>query len=161
MLFDDQILNGTSLLAVTSDNQESVFAYSKEKGGWKQYRYLENANVIPVVDGDVLACAVRGREIKELAAYSGHTGSWHRQPLMTSTKHDVNPIVRSPLAIFQVNDHIYAFSALSGAWDVLRIPKAEKPRVGLEDVAIVKTEKRIHVFSAKTGRWDSVNLAIE
>ena len=143
------------LVIGVSPDESRVVAYSTEVGGWHEYRAPQGTRLQPIMSEQVASLIVSGPAIKEVVAVSSRTGLWSRCPLKASVDGTVEPTVATQLVCCQVGDYIYAYSRLTGSWDVLQTKG--KFQVHREKV-VVHDGGRISVFSAKTGKWDSIDL---
>jgi hypothetical protein len=149
-----------SILLVDSKDGTSLEARSvdSEDVAWKKLPIPRGLRVTPIAGEDTLALKYDGESIKELAAFSAHTGEWSTVQLANPVHETIAPAIGPGSALYQAGNDFYAFSSQKGAWDVLRLPAGaspqEKPRSSLAPKYIsVQQGDRIWVFSLKHGKW--------
>ncbi len=145
-----------SILLVESADGKGYAAMSSEAGTgeWKRYQLPAGQTATPQLSFDVLALAMRGETITEIAAFSATTGEWVPQRLLKPVKEQISPGLWLGCALYQEGNNFYAFSAKPGQWDVLSLPDREKPRAEFFGNYIsVQQGDQIFVFTLKLAKW--------
>jgi RNA polymerase sigma factor (sigma-70 family) len=160
--FPDPIsfLGTGSILVVETPDGGALQARSvdSEEVAWQKLMIPPGLRVTPIAGEDTLALAYKGETIKELAAFSAHTGNWSTVQLVEPVHETIWPAIGPGSALYQAGNAFYAFSSQKGAWDVLQLPAArspqEKPRSSLSPKYIsVQQGNQLYVFSLKHGKW--------
>jgi hypothetical protein len=150
---------GAILVVETPDGRAlEARSVDSEDLAWHKLPIPPGIRVTPVAAEDTVALAYQGESIKQLAAFSAHTGDWSTVELAVPIQEAITPVVGPGSALYQAGNDFYAFSSEKGAWDVLRLPagtsQREKPRSSLSLKYIsVQHGDRIYVFSLKHGKW--------
>jgi regulation of enolase protein 1 (concanavalin A-like superfamily) len=145
------VMSGASAAVVIPRQQPSALAaYSMTAGKWSLYTPSEGVRVTPVTGGHVFGLIVNGDRIPELAAFSPKTARWHRQKLDTPAKGLVHAAVEDWVVGINVNGRAYAFSGLTGNWDVTDI---DAPVAVDKTQAFTWRQGKAAVFSVETGKW--------
>jgi hypothetical protein len=115
----------------------------------------DGQRVFPLSSRDVIALAYVGKAtIRTIAAYSAETGEWSTIDLVNPVQGEVTPIVGTDSALYQVGNDFYAFSAVAGKWDVLRLPATPKAIGTISEKFIkVRQADHLYVFGVKPARW--------
>ena len=143
----------TLIVAKVTDSNEFL-AYSKQTGKWTSYTFPDGVTAVPVVTGDMCAFDITGDKITEIVAVD-HQGNWRSYKLPMTTAMKCEPIVSGTVAVYSIDGHAHAFSAVLGEWDSLAATAT--PSVS-KDIAMIVTRDRIAVFSAVTANWAVADL---
>ena len=153
-------LRGPSIIAVTAPDGRTLNAlsYKFEPGAkrvWQGYKIPEGVkHWLPLMGGEVLTIAMNG-EVSELAAFSPEReGAWKTQTLREPVEDEVVPIVGPGVAVYQVGNDVYAFSAKASQWGVLNLTGKGAPTVEVDNLAVlVQQGDTLHVFDVANGTW--------
>jgi hypothetical protein len=95
-----------------------------------------------------------------IAAYSSQLGQWSIQPLDVEKgeQEPITPVLGLNLVGVPVGKRVYAYSAVTGNWDELKIPVGDGKNlaVGMESIMIVHGDI-VSMFSAQSGKWASLD----
>ena len=149
-------LRSASIIVAESPDRRSLEAISLEGATWDRLTLPEGVAASPIISEETLALQLKGKAIKQIAAFSKYTGKWCIQPLRKAAEDEVVPYLLQGGAVYQVGNDIYAFSSLTGLWGVLHLEGAEKPRVApsANDIEILQGNK-LYVFSLRTGGFSA------
>ncbi len=114
-----------------------VWAFSPATHAWRTYHLPEGVKVpgyrsrvggnisenpptvfVDFPDDQVLAPAMAGEEIREVAVFNVPTGEWVRQPLKEPAHGTCRPYDGRRFVLYRVGRYLYGFSAATGRWDV-------------------------------------------
>ena len=140
------------IVAKVTDSNEFL-AYGKVTGKWTKHSFPDGVTAVPVMADDVCAFSLKGDKVAEIVAVD-RAGNWRPFKLPMATATHCVPIVTDTLAVYSVDGHAHAFSAILGRWHSV-VAKAV-PSVGKDTVLLV-TADRIAVFSAQTAKWAVAN----
>ncbi|TWU09472.1 hypothetical protein CA54_47140 [Symmachiella macrocystis] len=110
---------------------------------------------------ETLATAVVVSEDQaRIAAYSSQLGQWSIQPLDVEKgeQEPITPVLGLNLVGVAVGKRVYAYSAVTGNWDELKIPVGDGKNlaVGMEYIKVVHGDF-ISMFSAQSGNWATLD----
>jgi RNA polymerase sigma factor (sigma-70 family) len=145
-----------------------VAAFSIKSGKWVRQVLTEPAqkDLYPVTTGHVAAYFI-GRHAY---AFSSLTGQWSHQTLNEPASEAIchrlpyqlvavsYPLLGSEWMIYTAGHRAYAFSALTGKWEVLDMKQGATARASFvaSGVALVNGEDRLYSFDPKTGRFQEI-----
>ena len=144
-----------------------VAAFSIKSGKWVRQVLIEPAqkDLYPVTTNHVAAYFI-GRHAY---AFSSLTGQWSHQTLNEPASEAIchrlqfpvaasHPLLGSEWMIYTADHRAYAFSALSGKWEVLDMKQGATARAsfGPSGTALVNGEDRLYSFDPKTGRFQEI-----
>jgi hypothetical protein len=147
------VMSGESAaVAIPQQQPSALAAYSMTAGKWSLYTAPKGVRVTPITGGHVFGLSMQGDEIPiiELAAFSPKTAQWHRQRLDVPTTETVQPVVEDWVIGVNVDGRAYAFSGLTGNWDMT---DADEPVRVEKDKAFARNHGKTSVFNAETGKW--------
>ncbi len=104
-------LQNEDYIIVARPDTGKVSAYSTETGDWVSYDVPKGVKVTPIASGQVVTLMAEGETIPGLAAFVPRTGRWVGLDLKEPAKGRAAPVVSQGLAVFTVDNHVYAFSA--------------------------------------------------
>ncbi|MCH7727798.1 MAG: hypothetical protein IH991_15155 [Planctomycetes bacterium] len=136
------------IIAKVTDTNDFL-AYGKELGKWTKHSFPDGVTAVPVVGNDVCAFSLKGDKVAVDRA-----GNWRPFKLPMATATHCVPIISDTLAVYSVDGHVHAFSAILGRWH--SVVAKTVPSVGKDTVLLV-TADRIAVFSAQTAKWAVAN----
>jgi RNA polymerase sigma factor (sigma-70 family) len=158
------IFRSSAILVAESPDRRSIQAMSLEadEATWDKLTLPSGVTGTAYMGDDTLVLLLRGKKIDRVAAFSKYLGKWRTQQLATPAEEELTPYVMPGGAVYQVGNDIYAFSAATGTWGVLRLDGEEKPRVSAspKDIEVLQGNK-LYVFSLKHGSFSpgiEVNL---
>jgi RNA polymerase sigma factor (sigma-70 family) len=154
------VFGTSSILLVETPDGRALEATSAESEdvAWHKLTIPAGVRVTPVAADDTLALHFEGETIKQLAAFSAHTGEWSTVELVEPVREAIAPAVGPGSALYQAGNDFYAFSSEKGAWDILRLPTGTSPRdkprssLSLKYISVQQGDK-IYIFSLKHGKW--------
>ncbi len=106
------------------------FTYAKNTNSWHRYQFPKGLKIKmykgdwrpPAGERGSIAFEISGSSIRELVGIDAH-GSFRPYLLDQPIEHDVYGIQPGQgLLCYVANQHIYAFSAVTGTWDELSVP---------------------------------------
>jgi RNA polymerase sigma factor (sigma-70 family) len=167
-------LQTSAMVVVSSSDSRTHKALAIGDTRWREYKVAEGLHSMPVASRDLLALAVSGPNVRELAVFLsvGPDSNWYTQALPGPTSGEFVPVVSGKMAYYQVGNDFYALSAQSGKWGVLRLEgkDAAKAQFGCNEwpsaghnaepsAIMVQQGRKLYVFSGLTGQWsDGVDL---
>lgn len=93
--------------------------------------------------------------------FTTSTRKWTKQEIQPAADEELAPLVSGSLAALQVGHAIYAYSAQTGRWDVLRLPADRKPQVSIHpDMVLARGEQDVYTFPISSGRWTSRDATV-
>jgi hypothetical protein len=130
-------------------------------GVWKKLTVPAGIKATPVMTQSTVAMVYQGKVIEEVAAFSAQTRAWSTQRLRKPVQDDLVPMVQPQFALYQAGNDFYAFSVLTGGWDVLSLPEGAKIKIDVAQADIMVLQNNVlHVFNTATGKW-SKGVAIK
>jgi hypothetical protein len=158
------LLETESFIAVRPPGRNEIRAYSIEVGKWATYKVPEGVTATPFADNQVMALALKGESISQVAVFCGD--AWLVQELKEPAKGQITPIVAPGVVVYGSGRYVYAFSDPMGFWGVLELPEGTEARArfgfGNKTLMVEDTKNnRLHIFNAIVGRWDSTDLSAE
>lgn len=173
----------TETFSAFADREENVFAiYSYQHKSWDRYRFGEGLKVQEVASelfrfeefGEMrrdgyLGFSLSGKPVKKLVAVDTQ-GRFQTFPLDTPIDEELVVVVLGGgLLYYAANEHVYAFSGITGTWDALPVPglpsvkkgdgKIETPikNYGGRPGIVVTLPEEVAIFSAKSGKWERLS----
>ena len=132
-------------------------------GTWDTYQAQEGVHIFPISSNNVMALAVSGDDIRELAAIStpnqGNAGprdygKFIRHKLEKPVKGEIYPQVGPAMACYQIGNDVHAFSGATNSWASLATEGTEPPKVTQAPKAIIVEQgDKVYVFGLNTGKW--------
>ncbi len=111
---------------------------------------------LSMIGGGFGALQIQGAGVSRIAAYSNRL--WYPIDLVEPTDSAV-PIIGNRLAAYTIGRRVYAFSAASGRWDFIEVPKGMAPQVTLKDGSVEFThDGHLYTFSLLSPKWVDTNL---
>jgi RNA polymerase sigma factor (sigma-70 family) len=167
-------MQNASMVAVTAPDGRSLRAMSLLGGVWREYQVAQGFHTMPIWTGDMLALAVSGPSVREVAVFdaSNNGGSWARQALREPLDGELIPTVGPGLALYQVGNDFYAYSVQAGKWGALHLEGGEAAQSqfacndtvakdGRANAIFVRQGQKLHVFSVPLGQWsEGVELKV-
>jgi RNA polymerase sigma factor (sigma-70 family) len=147
---------------IVMGSSDRLWAYNPDTKSWHTYKAPEGISVSAVHFGRLVALKLTGESIKEVAAFSTKTGKWSRHPLAEpATVNEVSPSLKSDYAVYVIDRHAYAFSAVTGKWSQVTLETREMmPGIAYDfpRLMMFKDTQNIHAYSALTGTWQTMKL---
>lgn len=142
------------IIAVQPRESRKVFAYSTETGEWKGYELPAGVSAVPIVS-TVLALALEGDAIRQVAVFDPITGNWHPHDLDEPVQGQAQPVIAAGLVAYGLGRRVYAYSAEAHRWDTLTLPEGSEPAAPVVHAMMVLVEARgtLSTFSSRTGQW--------
>jgi hypothetical protein len=158
------LLETESFIAVRPPGRNEIRAYSIAEGKWATYKVPEGVEATPLADNQVMALALKGESIAQVAVFCGDT--WLVQELKEPAKGQITPMVAPGVVVYGSGRYVYALSDAMGFWGVLELPEGTEARARFgfgNKTLMVEDAKnnRLHIFNATVGRWDSTDLSAE
>ena len=154
---------GPEIISVTSKDNQSISAMVADVGTWDTYQAPAGVHIFGVASNNVMALAVSGDEIPELAAIcmasnypakGPKPGTFVNHRLEKPAKGEIYPTVGPGLAFYQIGSDVHAFSAATNSWDSIALGGDEIPKVSMAAKAIIaEQEDKVFVFGLNTGKW--------
>jgi hypothetical protein len=115
------------------------------------------ASLGPIIGQSLIIVVPRSRNA--LLAYSKETGRWYKQPIKPTEKTPITPIVGAQVAAVRVDNQIFAFSAINGAWASVAVPAGSKAvPIVHSKIVTLRDGSNFYVFSANSGQWTGIDL---
>ena len=112
-----------------------------------------------MIEGMTTAVVV-SEDKARIAAYSSQLGQWSIQPLDVEKgeQEPILPIVSQNMVGLTVGKRVYAYSAVTGNWDELKILVGDGKNlaVGMEYITFIHGDF-ISMFSAQSGKWATLD----
>ena len=154
---------GYEIISVQSKDNRSISAMVIDVGTWDTYQAQEGVHIFPISSNNVMALAVSGDDIRELAAIStpnqGNAGprdygKFIRHKLEKPVKGEIYPQVGPAMACYQIGNDVHAFSGATNSWASLATEGTEPPKVTQAPKAIIVEQgDKVYVFGLNTGKW--------
>lgn len=150
-------LQAGKLIVLSSPEGDKITAYSTDTGKAKSLTVAEakdqKCEVVPIATVGLVALQITGPKVTRIAAFSSSDGTWHSQDLREPVREAI-PVVGQNMVVYTLGRRLYAFSSVSGRWDVIDLPEGAKPQPSVGAYAITcQHEAHLYVFSANTGEW--------
>jgi len=141
-------------IVVHKPRSPKVAAYSTETGEWSTYEIPKGTDVNPIASGGIVALSEAGKEIGQIATFVPKAGKWYPIDLKAPARDHATPVVGPNIAVYAIGRHVYAFSSVARAWDILTLPEdAEVHPIVWNNRATVEHDDHLYIFSVKTGKW--------
>jgi RNA polymerase sigma factor (sigma-70 family) len=150
------LVKSNGIVVVESPDRTAMEAMSleTEHTTWRRVTIPSGITATPFMTNDTMALWLKGKTIDHIAAFSAYTGEWSIQHLLKPAEEQVVPAISNGVALYQVGNDFYAFSAKKGTWGVLHLEGNEEGKSALSptDVSVFQGN-RLYVFSLKQGEW--------
>jgi RNA polymerase sigma factor (sigma-70 family) len=145
---------------ITTGDSRKIWAYNPDTNTWHTYKAPEGVSVSEIRFPRLIALNLTGESIKEVAVFSTKTGKWSRQPLAEpATTNSVQPLLRSDYAVYIIDRHAYAFSAVTGKWSQVTLEMRNMvPLIDgdFQSFMMLRDAQNMHAYSALTGTWQTM-----
>ena len=139
-------------VAVLSPDGSSLSALSTDGGDWDTYTMPHGVNGFPIEGTHVIALALAGPAVRELAVFSG---KWHIQTLREPISGEFVPNLQDGRSSFTRWETTSMRSASQAQkWDALHLAGNEEPICGSRKRrSSVQQGDMLYVFRPKLGEW--------
>ena len=145
-----------SMVLVQSPDRTAWEAMSLEldRPRWDRFKLSPGTTAEPIAGTDIAALHIKGKTIRNVAAFNPRAGFWVGQALKTPIEEEISPAVGPGWALYQVGNDFYAFSTGRNIWSVLHLEGDEQAYVNTSphDIEVVQGD-RLYVFVIKQGEW--------
>ena len=163
---------GDTVLSLLLEGPEitEVAVYKASRGRWdiQKLSIPIRGKVAPMFgfnNTSAVALMIEAPEITEIAAYSYAKERWAIQKLRESIDGTVLPQVFEGMAIYSMGRLVYAFSDITGTWDVLEM-RDKSPAAIHQTNAHDRVSPRytllqgdfLHSFDLNSGKWSTTSL---
>ncbi|QDU43761.1 hypothetical protein Mal52_22370 [Symmachiella dynata] len=125
-------------------------------GGFGGAPPIQNGSMIQSLTTAVVVSEDKAR----IAAYSSQLGLWSIQPLEIEKGEQgpITPTVGLNMVSLAVGKRVYAYSAVTGNWDELKIPVGDgiNQSFGMEYITFIHGDF-VSTFSAQSGKWATLD----
>lgn len=151
-------LQAGTMILLESEAKDRITVHDAGSGKTAVYPVPEGLTAVPVATNEVVVLQMEGEGISQLAAYGPGADSWATIDLSPPVDEKLPPIVSGGMAATWDGPRVYAFSAMTGGWDVVeRREGAEGPPILNSEYVLCEDDDRVYVFGARTGRWAAVD----
>ncbi len=138
-------------IAVLSPDGSSLSALNTDGGDWETYTMPPGVNGLPIEGTNVIAMALAGHAVRELAIFSGR---WHIQTLREPISGEFVPQVYDTIILYVAGTDLYVFNTQAKKWYALHLTGNEEPDLRFQkDSLIVQRGDMLYVFRPKLGEW--------